>query len=236
MKNTFLFWITFVFILFPSCTARINGSLAEDGSAELTVQAALEPKMAALIYSVSALMGSSGEQPIIDGPRIGRSLAAAPGIKSASFHNTSPTAIEGSISVSQVDAFLAIPANRGGGRFIRYDQAESQVVIEVDRVSGPEILALISPEVVDYLSMLMAPVATGEVLSRAEYLGLVRSVYGKAVTDEIAAARIYASITFPRPISRIRGGTASGNRADFDVPLLELLVLETPLSYEVSWK
>ncbi|MDR3342175.1 MAG: hypothetical protein LBT14_05190 [Treponema sp.] len=239
MKNPFFFCILAVFILLGSCSGKINGSLNEDGSADLTIQAALEPRMAALIRSLSALSSTSGGQgakPIIDGPAIGRSLSSAPGIKSASFNNTNATAIAGAISISQVDTFLAIPAHQGRGRFIRYEPDERHLVIELDRAWAPQMLALISPNVVDYLSILMAPVATEEVLSQREYLALVRSVYGKAVADEIAVARITASITFPRPISAIRGGVSSGNQAEFDIPLIDLLVLETPLKYEVSWK
>jgi hypothetical protein len=87
-----------------------------------------------------------------------------------------------------------------------------------------------------YLSALMAPIATGEALTKPEYLALVTSVYGKAIADEISSSSIRASVNFPGAIQRIKGGTYSGRRADFDIPLLDILVLETPLSYEVVWK
>jgi hypothetical protein len=82
----------------------------------------------------------------------------------------------------------------------------------------------------------MAPIATGEAMTRSEYLALVASVYGKAIADEIASSSIRASVNFPGTIQRIKGGNFSGRRADFDIPLLDILVLETPLSYEVVWK
>jgi hypothetical protein len=96
-------------------------------------------------------------------------------------------------------------------------------------------MALISPEVSDYLSAFMAPVVTGEELSKAEYLDLVSSLYGRALADEIAAARIYASVDFPGPLQSVRGGNFSGRRAEFTVPLIDLLVLENRLEYEVRW-
>jgi hypothetical protein len=168
-------------------------------------------------------------------------MASAPGIKSVSFNNINPTTIEGALSIVRVDAFLSIPGNQGGSGFIGYEQIGSggKFTITLNRGTGPRIIAVLSPDVAAYLSALMAPVATGEVLSKGEYLSLVRSVYGKGVADEIAAARIQVSINFPRPISAIQGGvvsTASKNRGEFDIPLLDLLVLENPLVYEVSWK
>jgi hypothetical protein len=82
----------------------------------------------------------------------------------------------------------------------------------------------------------MAPIATGENLNKAEYLELVASMYNKAISDEISGSRIRASIDFPGAITGVKGGTFSGRRADFDISLLDLLILETPLVYEVQWR
>jgi hypothetical protein len=165
-------------------------------------------------------------------------MASAPGIKSVALRNSNPTTIEGTISILQVDAFLAVPGNGGTTNFIRYEQTNTggKLQITLDRNSGPRILTLLSSDVQDYLSALMAPVATGENLSQREYLALVQSVYGKAVAEEIAAARIQVTIDFPGSVSTIRGGRFAGNQAEFTIPLGDILVLERPLVYEVSWK
>jgi hypothetical protein len=73
-------------------------------------------------------------------------------------------------------------------------------------------------------------------MTKLEYLELVSTIYSKAISDEIAASRIRASIDFPGTVTAARGGTFSGRRADFDIPLLDLLVLETPQTYEVTWR
>jgi hypothetical protein len=108
--------------------------------------------------------------------------------------------------------------------------------LSLDRSSAPEILPLISPEVGAYLEALMAPAVTGEALSREEYLSLAASVYGRPLADEIAAGRIRLLLEFPGTLTQVRGGTASGRRAEFELPLLDLLVLERPLVYEASWR
>jgi hypothetical protein len=240
-------------IFLPSCSARIAGAVKEDGSAEFTLGASLENRMTTLIRSLSALSGSSAglsaglsagtsagtsalpETPVIDGPAIGASMAAAPGIAGAALRNTGPAAVAGEILISRIEDFLSLPESGGAERFITYTSSPGRLTVSLNRNSGPRIIALISPEVNDYLSALMAPVATGERLAKTEYLNLVASVYGRAVADEIAAARIYASVDFPGPLRTVRGGTFSGRRAEFAVPLLDLLVLENPLEYEVRW-
>jgi hypothetical protein len=105
----------------------------------------------------------------------------------------------------------------------------------MDRNAAPAMLARLSPEAAGYLSALMAPAATGEALSKTEYLALVESVYGKGVAGEIAAGRVSAAITLPGQVASVRGGTSSGREARFDIPLLDILVLENPLDYEITW-
>ncbi|GHT70659.1 hypothetical protein FACS1894110_22520 [Spirochaetia bacterium] len=223
-------------LVFSSCTAGISGRLDTGGKGEFTLSASLGNRMAALLRSLSGAMSGAGEEFALNGPAIGQSMGAAPGVESVSLRNTGPVALEGTIKIAQIGDFLAIAG--GEKAFIALEEGRTggKLTIDLDREAGPEILSLVSAEIIDYLSALMAPIATGEVLARAEYLDLVASVYGKAVADEIDGGSIHAAIDFPGPVSAIRGGTYLGRRASFDIPLLDLLVLERPLSYEVQWK
>jgi len=214
-----------------SCSARIDGSLSADGSAVLTVSMALEPRMTAMIQALAAAGGQGGA--VLDGPSISRSMSAAPGVASAALRNTTPSAVEGQVRISRIGDFLSAADGRG---FINFVQGTGgRCEINISRENGSVILGLLSTEIADYLNALMAPIATGENLSRAEYLELVASFYNRAISDEIARSRIRASIEFPGTVSAVRGGTFSGRRANFDIPLVDLLVLSTPLSYEVRW-
>jgi hypothetical protein len=252
MKNVFFIYIL-ILLSFLSCSAHIEGALRHEGSAKLSLEASLEPGTASLIRTLSRAWdpGSDPNAAIIDGPAISRSMAAAPGITGVSLKNTSPSAVAGEIHIAPVDAFLSLPEGRAGGtvdgkaaaprRFIVYEPrgtrppSPGRLTITLDRESAPLVLSLMSEEVSAYLSALMAPAATGEVLSRADYLDQVGWTYGRTVANEIAAARITARLDFPGPISGIRGGTFSGAQARFEIPLADLLVLEKPLEYEVLW-
>jgi hypothetical protein len=220
--------------LFASCSASIAGRLEQDSSGSLTLKAALEPKTAAAIRSLIALQGKTSA-PVLDSQAINRSLRAAPGVKSASFKNTASDAVEGTVAISGIGGFLAL--NRQGSRFVTYEPSGSgsRLGINLDRESAPEIIGLVSRDAVDYLSVLMAPAVTGEKLSKAEYTELVRSVYGGGIADEIATARISVSVVLPAPVKSIKGGTASSREARFNAALLDILVLEQPLNYEIVW-
>lgn len=224
-----------------SCASRINGALNEAGAADIRLQASLEPQTASLIRRMSRSLDSCQpvDAPILDSFTLAISMQGAPGIDSISLHNTGPAAVEGSIGVSNIREFL-LPPGEKTNKFISYTPsggaASGRLVISLDRASAPRLISLMSGEVAEYLEALMAPAATGEALGKAEYLVLVGSVYGQGLAAEIASARIQASIDFPAPVSGVRGGTAQGSRANFTIPLADLLVLDTPLVYEVTWK
>ncbi|MCL2191462.1 MAG: hypothetical protein FWB79_05695 [Treponema sp.] len=224
-----------VVLAFSSCATQVGGSLRSDGGADLGVFGALEPRMAALITGFAAAAGIAPGTAILDGAAIAESMAAAPGIASVSLGNTSPVSIEGRVLVSHIGDFLY----GGGAGFITFEPAAGgggRFTASLDLDSGRDVLALISPDIANYLAALMAPVATGEVMSRDDYLFLVGAVYGTGIAEEISGATIRAWIDFPGPIQSVRGGTFSGSRAEFAIPLLDVLVLETPLHYEVVWR
>jgi hypothetical protein len=239
------FYILFAFLLsFMSCTARINGSLQANGQADLQIYAALEPRMTALIGSFAAASGTAQPgAPILNGAAMAASMSAAPGVESASFKNTSPAAIEGQVKIAKIGDFLAPGMVDGkqpgqGRGFITFEQSSSggRCTVTISLETGPGILPLISTEMSEYLSALMAPLATDEVLTKTEYLFLVSSMYGRGIADEISKAAINASLEFPGPVQSVTGGTFSGRKAEFVIPLLDILVLETPLRYEITWK
>jgi len=232
MKHFSLLFLTALLPLL-SCATNINGALAADSSASLSISVSLEPQMTSLIQRLSAAAGQSGG-PALDGQAISRSMSQAPGVASASLRNTSPAAIEGPVRISAISDFLAAADNRG---FIQFEQnaAGGRCLINISRENGPAIIELLSPQITDSLNALMAPIATGEIMTKPEYLDQIAVFYSRPLSEEIAASRIRASIDFPAAVTSVRGASSSGRRVTFDIPLLDLLVLETPLVYEVRW-
>ena len=76
-------------------------------------------------------------------------------------------------------------------------------------------------------------------MSGEEYTALIASVYGKDLAQEIAAARMEITLTAPKgeKVASCSNADAklSGRRAQFAIPLLDLLVLETPQTYRITW-
>jgi hypothetical protein len=223
--------------VFSSCAARISGELKRGGAGDFTVSTNLEPRVSSLIRSFAAMAGggTAAGAPVLNGEAISRSLSAAPGVESAGLRNTGPVSLEGPVKITNIQDFLAPARDKKGFIVLEEDTSGGRLSVTLNRDLGPDILSLISPEISDYLSALMAPIATGETLSKTEYLELVGSVYGKPIADEISGASIRASVDFPGQVRSVRGAGFSGRRVEFDIPLLDILVLESPLVYEVAW-
>ena len=212
--------------------------LRENGSAGLNVQARLEPRMTNFIRSLNSAMGSASNEPLLDGRAISQSMAASPGVLAVLLENTGPASLEGDIIIGKIEEFVT---NSKGAPFITYENRSSgnrpagRMVVFLDRNNIGGLVALLSSEVRDYLSALMAPIVEEEEMTKNEYLSLVASIYGRPIAEEIREAMIHAVIDFPGRITSIKGGRPVGTLAVFDIPILDLLVLETPLSWEVIW-
>jgi hypothetical protein len=233
MKVRYFLILAIAIIPLFSCAARIEGSVYQDGSGVFSVEMNIGPRMTSMIRSFNSAAGQN-DGLILNGPAIAKSMSME-GITSVTLKNTSPSAVEGEFRIRDINQFLAAGDK---GSFISFIQGSNggNCKIDININNGPAILENLSPEIADYLNALMAPVATGEVMSKSEYLDLVSSFYNRAISDEIASSMISASIYFPGNITRVTGGTSTGRRADFNIPLLDFLVLEKPLTGEVIWR
>jgi hypothetical protein len=105
----------------------------------------------------------------------------------------------------------------------------------VSRETSQDLLGLLPLEAAEYLAAVMAPCATGENISRAEYLAMVAAICGRAFAEEMAAAILHFSVTVPGSVTLAGGGRYSGSTAVFEIPLLDILVLDRQLRCEVRW-
>jgi hypothetical protein len=242
IRHSFVFPVFLLCFFLISCTARVEGSLYSGGSGTMKIEASLETQTAALLGRLRDFAQKSGssstahKSPVIDAPSIAAAMRAAPGIAAVSLANTGPSSLSGAIEVSKADDFLAVTGRREHFvTFTENSEGGGSALFMLDRETAPAVIALLSPEVSSYLEALMAPAATGEDLTKDEYIEIVSSIYSSAIADEIKKGAINISISFPGRIRGVQGGNALKNTATFTVPLLDLLVLDKPLRYQVTW-
>ena len=242
MKKIIFLTLSGIILLF-SCSSQVNGVLKEGGAADLSMKASLAPSMTNIIRSLKMVMDSTGlgnsdTDQILDGPTMSRSMETSPGVDSVKLVNTGPAALEGTIIISKVEDFLS---SGEGDSFITYSERRvdgkpaGSVLVNIDRKTIPVLLQYMSAEATDYLITLMAPAILDEDIPRTEYLFLISTIYGRALADEMRTAEIKLEIELPGPVKFISGGVSEGTKAVFNIPVLDLLVMEKPLSWEINW-
>jgi hypothetical protein len=222
---------------FSGCQTDITGTIDSSGRAVLNVNSAFMPNTNTLIKKLGGLTGAAGDGAalhIIDADILNESLTKG-GIEKATFKNKTSAAgaeaLSGELVVSKIDNLT------GGGVIVTATGGRASFYI--DRENGPAFLEAISPELCEYLKALMAPIADGadtDITDKKNYLENITMVYGSAVAKEINSASVKLNLKFPAPVKNISGGgTANGNNAVFKIPLIDLLVLEEAVSYEIIW-
>ncbi|MDR2803301.1 MAG: hypothetical protein LBB22_03305 [Treponema sp.] len=245
-KNQHVFYIFIIMVMASciSCSTRIDGEIHSNGSAGLKLSSILLPNISRLLKTLAVNGGSANEIPVLDAGLLNKAIARITGVETAALRNTAADSVDGRIAISSLSIFLgrlsgSLPVENSAKRVpfavLKQTDYGGNLTVTINRDTGRDFLSLISTELLDYLSALMAPVATGEVISKTEYLELVASVYGRAIADELSQAKISLSIDFPGPVENVRGGTYRGSRVEFIIHLLDILVLDVPLVYEVFW-
>ncbi len=249
MKPTMALVLLAAALCATSCSGEITGSLGANGSAKIRAKSALLPSVSALIGAVAANSGTGGSS-ILDAVILSKSLKAERGVESAEFRNTTRDGVEGTVSLSQVHDFLTPNQRFNEARFISCEQttAGGKLSLTLSRANAPEIARSLSPDMTDYLSCLMSPGFTkdwGFITTKDEYLRQLKITYntlrsnrglGNALASDLQKAEVRVIVELPGTVTVVRGGTFTGNRAEFKVPALDLLVLEKPLVYEATWK
>lgn len=217
-------------LLFTSCSFTMTATLRSDNQIEVSYSGAIKPKMTELLKGFNSAPGAKNS-PLISAASVSASLLKISELSRISVKETDSQALVGSLWITDPEKlsrrFPFISHKLGSG--------ESVLTFMVSRESAPQLLSLFTEDVRDYLDALMAPVVSGEKLTNAEYLALVASVYGKTIAQEIESSRLALDIKVPGKISKVIGGTAAESRASFSIPLVDLLVLQKPLIYQVLW-
>lgn len=92
----------------------------------------------------------------------------------------------------------------------------------------------------NYLDLFMAPVFTGEAMSKNDYKMLIASIYGEKIAAELEQSSITVTLTPPKGkaiknAALPKNGTSTQTKATFSIPLLEFLTTDKELVYSIKW-
>ncbi len=256
-KGKFIYATIYLTVLFAltGCGGRLGITARSDGKADLSVvmdtgkaaSAMISSIMASLYPSRSTSVGPSGPTAAASGsagvftPE--RAQALEKSLAGGDAETLSAKALSSSVlslDATVRDAASQTSASRTGVRFASVVSVEKHsLTLNLSPATMRALYASMDLQTRSYVDLFMAPVFTGEPMSGGEYTALIASVYGKDLAQEIADARMEIMLSAPRGEKATSCSNTdaklSGRSAWFSIPLLDLLVLEEPQSYRITW-
>lgn len=139
------------------------------------------------------------------------------GMKDNTFYNVKATA-------TGEDSFLVTGTVLPVSTQDVVQRKDSQLTLKLSPETILSFVQSLPEEFQMYLSMLAAPVFTGEPMTQEEYLGLIAALYGQPLADEIEQADIKITLESP-----------SGKKQTFNLPLVEFFTLTEEKTFSIRY-
>lgn len=227
--------------LLGSCASSLTLSLSPDGSGILAVDAGIPETTAARLQSFRSVAADAGAgepaAPFFDARAI-RAQSEARGLSAITAETPTPHRFRGSFSMRSVSDAVSDPElSKAGLIALTTSGGESTLSFSISRENA-QVLPVLFPGMDPYILEALSPPALDPYpVTAEEYREMLAALLGQAALKELASAAVQLQIRTPGPITRSSGGKLSGGQSfTASLPLLELLVLEKPLSFSVSWR
>ncbi len=218
--------------LLSACSARLDGKLDAAGRAEFSVKVSMPGGLAS---KLRAMAGMPAALPLFDAAAAKKALEERAGVAAVEASCPDPDSLELSITVGDLAAALSSPDIEGLVERGAADGTQSLRIL-LSREHGKALLALVpglDPALVEALS----PPALGDNdSSKQDYREALASIIGTKSLPALDAASVSMALKVPGRIISSSGGRAEGSTWTASIPLLDILVLESPIELKLSWR
>jgi hypothetical protein len=191
MKYSFTILFFACVLLLAGCDTTVTVSADKKNGASFICSAAMGTAIEQTVRTVSGAQGSS---PLFNGSEIKKQMEAA-GFQNVSASDPSPSSLSLKGYISRLaDGLPAVP---GAFTYSETPDGRHKLVFVLSARILKQAAALLPEKERSYTDLLMAPVFTGETMSKDEYLDLVSSVYGQSITEELKNSRLVIVMEAP---------------------------------------
>lgn len=239
MKHTKITFFTIISIAaaltFTSCGADASFTANTDKSTNIEVNLNFGQ---AISNTLKALTGSGDFSKMLSEGDLSSAFEKSDlTLAKAKWISQTELTLQGKIAAPEKQTILLTDKGLKIKDFVNCQSNSLELNLSPDTIQG---LVSALPEDSQYmLDLFMAPVFTGEAMSADEYLMLLSSVYGKDIGDELKAASINFKMTCPagKKLLSAQGKSIrkNTNSAQVSLPLVDFLVLSSPLNYKITW-
>ena len=201
-------------LLFASCTSSVELRANGDGSVNITYDAAFGSAFTEIMQSLSG----GGTSPLFDADEMTAQFRAA-GVNDVRIASPADTSLGIRLRLPKngID-----PVSQAGC----ISRSGNTLSLTLSPESCAKLYTLLPETMQSYIDLCMAPLFLGEPMPQSEYVDLIASVYGEALDDEAARAKIKISFFAPNGEKAIK---------TIECPLVDLLTAAKPLVFSAAW-
>lgn len=217
--RAFLIGIAFFSLTFFSgCVPVLEVEVKADGGYTVSYAVALGEKF---IDTISSVTGAGIDTPVFNADEF-KSQLAKTGMKNIYAVTPALNAIVLSVPISAKEKNIFSDSKMISRNVV---SGKNNMTLTLSSESLIKIYNALPEETRAYIDLFMAPVFTGETMTKDEYVELVSMVYGNPLAEEITDAKLTLAMSPPE----------KKNQKRFSVPLIDLLLMSKPVSFSVSW-
>jgi hypothetical protein len=225
------------FVLLASCGVQVDSSIGADRKATVQVQASFHPVLQAYLDDLTG--GKTAE--VVNADRIKARLAEEPGVTVKSLEASVKNGVRMSLEVADLQRLLSakdsvvkgiIALSAAGGA--------TKLTVKLDRKAVESLMSLGMEKNDQSLRYLLPQNAATTADKYRENLRWALEEYGSAaqLDDLFKSAAITLRLTVPGPVKSSSGFTVTdkvAGKLQLTISLLDLLTLQAPRSYELSY-
>lgn len=228
--------IALCILVFASCSARQEIFLASDGSARLSFRVELSDYLYDYIEGLGSLNRKSFDKNDPFGvPKIREEIGKVGQVKVSRLNAISPKVLEGEFTCTDVEAFAKADADDRGIGIVSFTTSGNKKTLSIS-ISRETLLAskALAPVRENELFQMFGPFEN-EGMSEDEYLEMMEWVLTGDGAKMIKTSFVDLEIVVPSSVLSQKGGTVKGRVVTFRIPLIDLLLLNEPLLYTVTY-
>lgn len=214
-KRTYITILMFGTLMLTGCGSDIAIKAQQDGSTDISLNLDIGQSVGGLIKALYGMSGASGDMSLVNTEELNTSLTQNGYSKVKSESTDTKISIDANMPSLTSSAFIQRKKNSLTVAFFTN-------AIQEEYDAMPETAKA-------YIDLLMAPVFTGEEISKKEYLELISGAYGYDLANELKTASIKLSLSSPKG-TKLKSHTVyyvesqNANTQVYRIPLIDFLV------------
>jgi hypothetical protein len=225
------------FVLF-SCMVEQKALIRSDGSGSVDFRFKMEDYFLDTVLEMADLAEESPtlkEGEIFDIPQIKKDFEENPAIKLESIASPHPSQLKGTITFKDIEKVVKHEEDLVESDAITFDRegATKTMTLHLTRENFSQIAGLF-PVLENPFFKMFGPEENADT-TEEEYLEMIAFAFGEEGAKGVQNSTITLIVTVDGTIVSQSGGTMEKNRVVFDIPLIRLLLLDTPLTYSISF-